>query len=92
MARERSRTSLAERIRTPATWAGEAIFIVAVIVLGLIMAGALIGLNPLSSPIVIVALLVIAVIVIGRTRWYRRNREEIQRGGAEHARRERRGF
>ena len=92
MMKERDRTSLMEAIRTPATWFGETVFVFAAISLGLIAVGALIGLNPLTSPAISVALALIAAIFFGRNRWYRRHREEIERSGVSRARRERRGF
>jgi O-antigen/teichoic acid export membrane protein len=92
MVKERRRSRLVEAIRIPATWAGETVFVFAAIVFGLIAAGALIGLNPLTSPVVMAVLVVILVVFVGRGRWYRRHREEFERSNVSRERRERRGF
>jgi hypothetical protein len=92
MLKNRDSSHLRDDVRIGATWVGEALFVLAAIVFGLMVVGALIGLNPLSTPVTIAALIVIPVIFLGRARWYRRHRDEIERSGVPHARRERRGF
>jgi len=92
MPNERSTDRFIDRFRTPATWVGETIFVLAGIALGLMVVGALIGLNPLSTPVTLTALVVIPLIFYGRSRWYHRHRDEIERSGVPHHRRERRGF
>ena len=92
MAQQGRKGKFVESLRIPATWVGETIFVFAGILFGLMVVGALIGLNPLSTPVTLTALVVIPLVFYGRSRWYRRHRDEIERSGVPHHRRERRGF
>ena len=80
-------------MKTRLPYFGEFLFLLAALVLGMIIAMAVIGgLSPFESDVMTIVVAAIAVVFAGHHLWYSRHRHEIEHVPERLAARERRGF
>ena len=80
-------------IRSALAWIGELVYLVDLLLVTMLLALVVIaGINPVDSPVVVVALVVGIGIVLAHRVWYVRHRQEIEHDQGHLRARERRGF